>query len=102
MSKNSITIQNLILEMEELKRAKERTGVKLAMLETNIVKVPMKSKPINLEKFKEGGRVHIQTWLDVMENHLHAGNVYHDFWVDIAQTYFEVRVAQNWQNTMEI
>ena len=30
---NSIMIQNFILEMEELKRAKECTEVKLAMLE---------------------------------------------------------------------
>ena len=35
---NSINIQNLILDMEELKRAKERTKVKLAILEANIVK----------------------------------------------------------------
>jgi hypothetical protein len=46
--------------------------------------------------------VPIQTWLGVMENYLHAGNTSLDFWVDIAQTYFEVRVAQNWQNTMKI
>ena len=41
---NSITIQTLILEMKELKRAKERTEVKLAMLEANIMKEPMKCK----------------------------------------------------------
>ena len=56
---NSISIQNLMLEMEELKRAKERTEVKLAMLESNTVKEPMKCKPTYLEKFKEGGRVRI-------------------------------------------
>ena len=50
---NSITIQNLMLKMEELKRAKECTEVKLAMLETNMVKEPMKCKPTDLEKFKE-------------------------------------------------
>ena len=41
---NSINIQNLILDMEELKRAKERTKVKLAISEANIVKEPMKCK----------------------------------------------------------
>lgn len=99
---NSITIQNLVLEIEELKRAKERSDVKLAMLETNMVKEPMKCKPADPEKFKEGGRVRIQAWLGVMENYLHAGNTSPDFWVDIAQTYLEVRVAQNWQNAMRI
>jgi hypothetical protein len=52
---NSITIQNLMPEIEELKRAKERSEVKLAMLETNMVKEPMKCKPADPEKFKEGG-----------------------------------------------
>jgi hypothetical protein len=99
---NSITIQNLMLEVEELKRAKERTEVKLAMLKTNMVKEPIICKPTDLEKFKEGERVHVQAWLGVMENYLHAGNTSLDFWVDIAQTYLEVRVAQKWQNTMKI
>lgn len=53
MLENSITIQNLILEMEELKKAKKRNKVKLAILEANIMKGPMKCKPTNLEKFKE-------------------------------------------------
>jgi hypothetical protein len=57
---HSITIKNIMLKMEELKRAKERTEVKLAMLETNMVKEPMKCKPSYPEKFKEGGRVCIQ------------------------------------------
>ena len=60
---NNITIQNLVLEMEELKRAKERTEVTLAMLEANIIKEPMKCKLVEPEKFKEGGRVRIQAWL---------------------------------------
>ena len=81
------TLEN-ILEMGELKRAKERTEVKLAMLETE---EPMKCKPANPEKFKEGGRVHIQAWLGVMENHLHASNTSLDFWVDIAQNKIEAR-----------
>jgi len=38
---SSITNQNLILEIEELKKAKERSEVKLAILETNIVKEPI-------------------------------------------------------------
>ena len=99
---NSITIQNLMLEIEELKWAKERSEVKLAMLETNMVKEPMKCKPADPEKFKEGGRVRIQAWLGVMENYLHVGNTSPDFWVDIAQTYLEVKVAQNWQNMMKL
>ena len=76
--------------------------MKLAMLKANIVKKPMKCKPADPEKFKEGGRVRIQSWLDVVENYLHVGNTSSDFWVDIAQTCLEVRVAQNWQNTMKI
>jgi hypothetical protein len=44
-----------MLEVEELKRAKKRTEVKLAMLETNMVKEPLKCKPTDPEKFKEGG-----------------------------------------------
>ena len=43
---NSITIQNRILEMEELKKAKEHNEVKLAILEANIVKEPMKCKHV--------------------------------------------------------
>ena len=38
---NSITIQNLMLEVEELKRAKEHMEVNLAMPETNMVKEPI-------------------------------------------------------------
>jgi hypothetical protein len=38
---SSITNQNLILEIEELKKAKERSEVKLAILDTNIVKEPI-------------------------------------------------------------
>jgi hypothetical protein len=34
-------------------------------------------------------------WLGVMENDLHVGNTSSNFWVDIVQTYLEVRVAQN-------
>ena len=34
-------------------------------------------------------RIHV--WLGVMENYLYVGNTYHDFWVNIAQTYLEVR-----------
>ena len=88
--------------MEELKKTKELNEVKLAILEANIVKEPMKCKPAYSEKFKEGGRVHIQAWLGVMENYLHVGNTSPKFWMDIAQTYFEVRMAQNWQTTIEI
>ena len=62
----------------------------------------MKCKPVDPEKFIDGRRVHIHAWLGLMENDLHAGNTYPDFWVDIAQTYLEVRVAQNWQNTMKL
>ena len=88
--------------MEELKKAKKCNKVKLAILEANIVKEPMKCKPTYLEKFKEGGLVHIHVWLGVMENYLHAGNTCPKSWVDIAQTYLEVRVAQNWQETIKI
>ena len=49
---NSITIQNLILAMEELKKAKDRMDVKLAMLETNMMKEPMKCKPANPKKIQ--------------------------------------------------
>ena len=49
-----INIQNYMLKMEELKRAKECTEVELKMVETNMVKEPMKCKPTDLEKFKEG------------------------------------------------
>ena len=76
--------------------------MKLAMLETYMVKEPMKCKPADPEKVKEEEQVRIQDWLGVMKNHPHAGNTSPDFWVDIAQTYLEVRVAQNWQNTMRI
>ena len=57
---NNRTFQNLMLKVEELKRAKERTEVKLVILETNMVKDPMKCKPTYPEKFKEGGRMRIQ------------------------------------------
>ena len=33
--------------------------------------------------------------------YLHAGNTSPDFWVDIAQTYLELIVAQNWQKSMK-
>ena len=56
-----------MLEMEELKRAKVRMEVKLTMLQTTMVKEPMKCKPTYSEKFKEGGRVRIHAWLGVME-----------------------------------
>ena len=72
------------------------------MLETNIVKEPMKCKHAYPEKFKEGGRVRIRAWLGVMENYLYVGNTSPNFWVDIAQIYLEVRVVQNWQNSMKI
>ena len=67
-----------------------------------LISCSMKCKPTDPEKFKEGGRVRIHAWLGVVENYLHAGNTSPDFWVDIAQTYLEVRVAQNWQNTMKV
>ena len=35
-------------------------------------------------------------------NYLHVDNTPPDFWVGIAQTYLEVRVAQNWKNTIKI
>ena len=57
---NNRTFQNLMLKVEGLKRAKERTEVKLVILETNMVKDPMKCKPTYPEKFKEGGRMRIQ------------------------------------------
>ena len=101
MLKNSVTIQNLILEMEELKRAMKRIEVKLAILEA-IVQEPMKFKPTNPEKFKERGCVCIQAWLGVMKNYLHATNTSPNFWFDISQTYLEIRVAQNWHNMMNI
>jgi hypothetical protein len=50
-----LVLQNLMLEVEELKRAKERSEVKLAMLKTHMVKEPMKCKPADPEKFKEEG-----------------------------------------------
>ena len=59
-----------------------------------MLKKPMKCKPIDPEKFKEGGRRRIQARLGVMENYLRAGNTFLDFWVDIAQTCLEVRVVQ--------
>ena len=93
---NSISIENLILETEELKKEKERNQMKLAILEANIV------KHVDPEKLKERGRIQIQTWLGVMENYLHVGNTSPEFWVDIAQTYLEIRVAKNWHNTINI
>ena len=92
---NSITIQNLTLEIEELKKAKERNEVKLVIMEANIMKEPMKCNLENSEKLKEGGCVRIQAWLGVMENYLHVGNTSPEFWVDIAQTYLEIRRAEN-------
>ena len=76
--------------------------MKLAILEANITKEPMKCKPAYPEKFKGGGRVRIQAWLGVMENYLHVGTTSLDFWVDITQTYLDVRVAQNWENMIKI
>ena len=52
---NSITIENLMLEMEELKRAKGHTEVKLVMSETNMVKEPIKCKPTDSENSKKEG-----------------------------------------------
>ena len=43
---NSVTIQNLIMEMEELKKAKERNEMKLALVEANIAKEPMDCKRV--------------------------------------------------------
>jgi hypothetical protein len=37
-----------------------------------------------------------------MEYYSHVGNTSLEFWVDIAQTYLEIRVAQNWQNIIKI
>jgi hypothetical protein len=37
-----------------------------------------------------------------MENYLHVDNTYPKFWVDIAQTYLEIIVAQNWHNTINL
>jgi hypothetical protein len=45
LGNRKFTIQNLILKIEELKNAKERNEVNLAILDTNIVKEPMKCKP---------------------------------------------------------
>jgi hypothetical protein len=50
---NNITIQNIMLQIEELKRTKVRSEVKLAMLKTHIVKELMKCKPTDPKKFKE-------------------------------------------------
>jgi hypothetical protein len=74
MIENNITIHNLMLEVEDLKRENELTEVKLVTLETNMVKEPMKCKPRYPEKFKKRMRVRIQAWLCVMENYVHAGN----------------------------
>ena len=59
MLEKNITIQNLRVEMKELKKAKERNEVKLVISEANIVKEPMKCKPAYPEKLKEGGCVRI-------------------------------------------
>ena len=47
-------------------------------------------------------KLRIQVLLDVMENYLHVGNTSPEFWMDIALTYFGIRVAQNWHNTINI
>ena len=59
-----------------------------------MVKKPMKCKPADSDKFKEGGRVRIQTWLSVMENYLHAGNTSPDFCVDIAQAILRLELRK--------
>lgn len=86
--------------MEELKKAKKRNKVKLAILEANIMKGPMKCKPTYLEKFKEW-HVQIPVQWNVMDNYLHVGNPSPEFWVDIAQTYLEIVVAQNMLNSIK-
>jgi len=98
---HSITLQNLILESENFKKVKERNEVRSAILEANIMKKPMKCKPIDLNTFKEGGHVRIEVGLSVMENYLHVGNTSLEFWMDIAQTYLDNKVAQNRLNTIK-
>ena len=36
-----------------------------------------------------------------MDNYLHVGNPSPEFWVDIAQTYLEIVVAQNMLNSIK-
>ena len=102
MLENSVAIQNLTLEMNELKKANERNTAKVAILEANMMKEPMKCKVVELEEYKEGERVRVQAWLGVMENYIHDSNTSPEFLKDIAQTCLEVLVAQDWQDTIEI
>ena len=65
---NSITIQNLMLEVEELKRAKERTKVKLAMLEANIVKEPMKCERARAKLSKSSQHTSVESYANEFQN----------------------------------
>ncbi len=102
MLENSVAIQNLTLEMNELKKemnelkkANERNTAKVAILEANMIKEPMKCKVVELGGYKEGERVRIRAWLGVMENYLHDGNTSPEILTEIAQTCLEVLVAQD-------
>ena len=50
----------------------------------------------------ESGRAKLTKASKGRDNYLRASDTSFDFWVEIAQTYLEVRVAQNWQNAMKI
>ena len=49
--------------MEKLNKIKDYSEVKLVILEVNIVKEPMKCKPTDLEKFKEGMYKFMFSWM---------------------------------------
>jgi hypothetical protein len=94
----SITFQQLMAEMRELKAARDRAELKIAVLEAAKEKEQIsRCKPADPEKFQEGGRVRINAWLDAMESYLQAGNTAPKLWVDLAKTYLETKVAQHWQ-----
>ena len=94
----SITFQQLMAEMRELKAARDCAELKIAVLEAAKEKEQIsRCKPADPEKFQEGGRVRINAWLDAMESYLQAGNTAPKLWVDLAKTYLETKVAQHWQ-----
>jgi hypothetical protein len=55
-------------------------------------------QPAIPEKFKEGGDISIQTWLNSMEDYFDVGNQPPNKKVDLAITYLEPNVGQKWRN----
>lgn len=55
-------------------------------------------QPAIPEKFKEGGNISIQTWLNFMEDYFNVGNQPPNKKVDLAITYLEPNVGQKWHN----